>query len=442
MSTYTTNYNFEKPEGTDFVSPTPFNNNFDFIDSLFKDYSDDIHDINDKIDNHVITDSRVGLITGVGLVYEEFTESGIWVAPSGILDNKIYAIAFGGGGGAGGYQKYSSGSSDNYNLGGGGGGGHMAAGQFTITPGQSYNVVIGAGGNAGKSTSTSSSSGVTSNGSKGGTTTFMSLSAAGGDGGYGFKQGAHGGNGGSGGGGGGLRIQPHYFSDTHNIGNGGNASYGGGGSAHSATRDTSSGDYWYQITGGNGGTYGGGGGVPATTKTSHHNVPGRGGQYGGNGSEEGQVSGAGTDAVATYAMWSLVNKEIASSKTNLQKATGREATEGSGNGGGGFGSVGGKSEHIYAGPGSGGGFFSDGISHNQGKESSWAVTGCGSGGGGFFATVTGLGGGGYFSTKSGERAAGGSDSYGLFGFYSNGGNGVVGIWYILKSLTPDIKLLW
>ena len=40
MATYTTNYNLTKPAGTDYASPTPFNDNMDILDTTIKAISD------------------------------------------------------------------------------------------------------------------------------------------------------------------------------------------------------------------------------------------------------------------------------------------------------------------------------------------------------------------------------------------------------------------
>lgn len=36
MATTTTNYGFKKPEATDLISPTPYNDNFDLLDTNLK----------------------------------------------------------------------------------------------------------------------------------------------------------------------------------------------------------------------------------------------------------------------------------------------------------------------------------------------------------------------------------------------------------------------
>lgn len=46
---YTTNYNLKKPESGDDVTPTPFNDNADTIDSKLKEINDSINAINTSI---------------------------------------------------------------------------------------------------------------------------------------------------------------------------------------------------------------------------------------------------------------------------------------------------------------------------------------------------------------------------------------------------------
>lgn len=46
---YTTNYNLKKPEAGDDVSPTPFNDNADIVDSKLKEINDSINVINTSI---------------------------------------------------------------------------------------------------------------------------------------------------------------------------------------------------------------------------------------------------------------------------------------------------------------------------------------------------------------------------------------------------------
>lgn len=46
---YTTNYNLKKPESGDDVTPTPFNDNADIVDSKLKEVNDSITGINASI---------------------------------------------------------------------------------------------------------------------------------------------------------------------------------------------------------------------------------------------------------------------------------------------------------------------------------------------------------------------------------------------------------
>lgn len=52
---YTTNYNLKKPESGDDITPTPFNDNADTIDSKLKEVNDSISDINNKVKNITIS---------------------------------------------------------------------------------------------------------------------------------------------------------------------------------------------------------------------------------------------------------------------------------------------------------------------------------------------------------------------------------------------------
>ncbi len=105
--------------------------------------------------------------------------SGTWVAPLSITS--IYVSTNGGGGGGGG----------GFAIGGGGGGGACQEnGSYSVTPGNSYSISIGAGGAGGTSGD---------DGDNGGSTTFDGgMSAAGGGGGQGSNNGGAGGTGASG----------------------------------------------------------------------------------------------------------------------------------------------------------------------------------------------------------------------------------------------------
>jgi len=93
-----------------------------------------------------------------------FTSSGTWTAPTGVT--KVRATVIGGGGGSNAY----SGNSFS------GGAGGAAVGIYTVTPGTSYSVTVGAGG--------AGTGGVNAQGGTGGTSSFGSfVSATGGGGG-------------------------------------------------------------------------------------------------------------------------------------------------------------------------------------------------------------------------------------------------------------------
>ena len=273
--------------------------------------------------------------------YVEITSSCTWKAPSNISGNKITVMCVGGGGGG----AKGGGSSKG---GGGGGSGYITKQDVTIVPGQSYSIVIGAGGNSGEP-------GVT-----GGTTSFGSLvSAAGGGGGNGVNGGA--GNAGGGGAVGG--------------GKGGNGStYGGGGGGPSA--------------GGNGGTYGGGGG------TGYNGTAGKGGTYGGNGA----ASAKGSNGTAATDIPTSMHPGIKFSYSGIGGGEPDPMYGAYGGGGGGYGGNGGQYNRGYA--SGGGGYGGDG--------GSGAYGGAGGGGGGYGGAG---GGGGYSSSYGGGGGGGGYGQY-------------------------------
>ncbi len=196
-----------------------------------------------------------------------------WTAPTGVT--KIdYLVVAGGGGSAGststiGYGEFIGG-------GGGGGGGVLTASNYSVTPGQTYNVKVGAGGLGGLKSSLAAFR----TAKPGENSQFGSIMAYGG--GYGGGKGEFGGLGGSGGGGGGYGWLSPYYGGSGRTGqgnSGGNSSYtlidldanraggGGGGGAGGAGANSSG-----PRNGGNGGSgllstitgtntyYGGGGG--------------------------------------------------------------------------------------------------------------------------------------------------------------------------------------
>ena len=83
-----------------------------------------------------ISDPNAGRL---GILEQVFTSSGTWTAPAGV--NAAQVILVGGGGGGG----QSSGNA----AGGGGGGGAVVTRNLAVTPGTTYNVTVGAGGQGG-----------------------------------------------------------------------------------------------------------------------------------------------------------------------------------------------------------------------------------------------------------------------------------------------------
>lgn len=52
---YTTNYNLKKPESGDDVTPTPFNDNADTVDTQLKNLNDAVTTLNGKVKNITIS---------------------------------------------------------------------------------------------------------------------------------------------------------------------------------------------------------------------------------------------------------------------------------------------------------------------------------------------------------------------------------------------------
>ena len=335
--------------------------------------------------------------------YIEYLKSGIWVAPNNIVNNTIKVICSGGGG--------SGGTS----VGGGGGSGYITIKTLTISPGEQYDITIGAGG---ASVRGSGSNG--ENGYDGGTTIFGNnlviakggkggqTWGAGGDGnaggGGGFGKGGNGGTYGGGGGGGG----------GYPGGNGG--TYGGGGGGSGPKSSSSSSGYSGASTGGTGGTYGGHGGDGSNGKGNAIQLAEDGTLYSGNIFEYGMNNTITTTGNGGYSTTSPTVAGAGAGGGGFG-GNGGDIDYGSmigGSGGGGFGGNGGK------GRGGGGGFGGNG---GRGQNNEQA----GGGGGGFF------GNGGNASGGAGERGGGGGGSYGVDEPSGAGGNGVCAIMYYVKE---------
>ncbi len=233
----------------------------------------------------IVTSGSIGsggtITTSGSYTIHTFTSSGTFVAPTGTTSVEYLIVA---GGGGGGKENYSSGT------GGGGGAGGMlqsAGGTVsTITPGNSYSIVVGAAG-AGYTGGV----GGGSNGGNGGDSTFNGLTATGGGGGGGGNGSGGGGSNGGSGGGAANSTNPGTGSQGSNGGNGGTgggtagSGHGGGGGGKSAAGGN--GSSGVGGTGGNGSansisgasvTYAGGGGGGGSTSAA---AGGTGG--GGNG---------------------------------------------------------------------------------------------------------------------------------------------------------------
>lgn len=221
---------------------------------------------NSSASNQITTQ---GPVTGQA----EFTTAGTytWVAPAGVTSVSVVAI---GGGGSGGCA-YGGG-----NIASGGGGGALSfKNNITVVPGNSYTVVVGAGGPRVGYSAT--------NGTAGGESYFINIStvqAGGGGGGprasgvdtvggTGGTRGA-GDGGGNGGAGGGGNV------NTYNAGGGGGAGgYAGNGGVGGSSNSTLT-----LGAGGNGAGGGGGGGNSGTSPSTYPNqAPNPGGGGGGTG---------------------------------------------------------------------------------------------------------------------------------------------------------------
>ena len=118
--------------------------------------------------------------TGAYSTVQLFTSSTTFTVPAGITRCAVYAVGGGGGGGGGAVRVTSAG------LAGGNGGNGGFLGQepyYTVTPGASITVTIGAGGAGGAGASTISSATAGTAGTNGNNSVFGNLTAGGGAGG-------------------------------------------------------------------------------------------------------------------------------------------------------------------------------------------------------------------------------------------------------------------
>lgn len=207
----------------------------------------------------------------------EFTEPGTysWTAPAGINYVSVVAI---GGGGAGMISRTDS-LGNEHSSSGGSGGGLGWKNFIPVVPGNTYTVVVGAGGIGGTSLTETGSSRV--DGGDGGSSYFINQTTVlgeGGEGGKTFSAGTGGGFVGDGGGSGG--DGQHYTSGIDG---------GGGGGAAGYTGDGGDGGYFN----GDAGQGGGGGGGAGDEYQSSPPLSQLGGDGGGTGIYGEGTSGAG-----------------------------------------------------------------------------------------------------------------------------------------------------
>ena len=249
------------------------------------------------------------VVTLVPAGQEAFTTAGTysWVAPAGVTSICVVAVG-GGGSGAAGVGNPGLPFFGTPSIGGGGGGSLQWQNNIPVTPGNSYTVVVGAGGTGVFSTS---------NGSAGSPSYFNATSgtnfcnAPGGGAGLldaATAQTAAGSSNGSGTSGGGRGGGSEFSS-----GNGGRNGAGGAGGYQAGSSTASFGRAAASFTNGYAGEFGGGGGAAGQGNTTYMsgggvgilgegtsgaggvsgNIVGKGGSGGANGGQSGNNGGAG-----------------------------------------------------------------------------------------------------------------------------------------------------
>ncbi len=204
-----------------------------------------------------------GAFSSFGHGIQLYTSSGTFIAPAGVT--KVYLTMSAGGGGGGGAA-----SNSNSHAGGGASGQYIISYPYTVTPGNTYTVTVGALGAGGLSTP--------ADGSVGGDTSFDTLTLTGGNGGLlgNVSDGA-----------GGLALVPAStriggILGFSNPGQAGSTSGGGGGG------------FTLFGVGGNGGVTAGDGGTPTSTAAAVNTGAGGGGAVGiGGGNVAGSNGGSG-----------------------------------------------------------------------------------------------------------------------------------------------------
>ncbi len=203
-----------------------------------------------------------------------------WTAPLTLTSSVEYLVVGGGGGGGGAFDT---------GAGGGGGAGLVLTGTVSVTPGATYNIVVGAGGIAGIGNRTGSPQ--ETPGGTGGSSSFDTIVAVGGSGGYA------------------SRTAPGGVGLGGAIANAGTLTAGGGGNGGGNLASAAS--------------AGGGGGNGSVGGTSVNNTPGVGGSG---------ISSSISGTSVTYGAGGSGGRE----NSNVNGANGAANT---GNGAGGAGSV-------------------------------------------------------------------------------------------------------
>jgi len=211
---------------------------------------------------------RTFSIVGVNIPagQQTFTTTGTtaWIAPSGVTS--VFVVCVGGGGGGGGW--YGS---------GGAGGGLAWRNNVTVVPGTSYTVTVGTAG-SGRPTGTNSPGSVA--GSNGGTSSFLTTVAGGGQHGGPYSMNNVKPSGGTftgDGGGIGGTCEGNYSSGTITSGGGGAGGYSGTGGKGGGSAISGSATFVNATAGAGGGGGGGGGRLQNSNSTSDYGAVAGGG---------------------------------------------------------------------------------------------------------------------------------------------------------------------
>lgn len=216
---------------------------------------------------------------------QEYTTPGTysWTAPTSPAVTSVCVVCVGGGGGGMYYNRSST--SYSYSMNGGSGGGLGWKNNIAVVPGNSYTLVVGAGGSAGA---------YSSGAGNGNDSYFINTGTVkGGYGGFGrYNQSRSGGTYTGDGGGNGGAVNNASSSGNGPCGGGGAGGYTGAGGASTNTNTS-------------GAPIGGGGGGGGDSASSTHNSGGGGGVgllgQGASGAADGFGGSGGTDGLFNYA---------------------------------------------------------------------------------------------------------------------------------------------